>query len=80
MRKWFCFLVILVSCKFSYSPYTADVSDIELNEQNLKLIQEKEAATPADFKVAVISDTHNYYNDRQRDQQAWPVRFCDSHW
>ncbi|MFP5492501.1 MAG: metallophosphoesterase family protein [Bacteriovoracia bacterium] len=66
MIKWLCFLIILVSCKFSYSPYTADVSDIELNAQNLKLIQEKEATTPADFKVAVISDTHNYYNDLKK--------------
>jgi 3',5'-cyclic AMP phosphodiesterase CpdA len=63
MIKWFWFLIILVGCKFSYSPYTADVSDIELNAQNLKLILENEAATPAAFKVAIISDTHNYYND-----------------
>lgn len=56
-------LFIMAGCKFSYSPYSADISDIELNDQNLRIIKENEAGTAANFRVAVISDTHNYYDD-----------------
>lgn len=66
MSKWLIFFILLVSCKFSYSPYSADVADIELNAQNLKIILDKEASTPANFKVAVISDTHNYYDELKK--------------
>lgn len=64
-RSWTLvfFLIFAVACKYDYSPYGADVADVELNAQNLTVIQDSEAATATTYKVAFLSDTHNYYDD-----------------
>lgn len=64
-RAWaFVVLVVFaVACKYDYSPYGADVADVELNAQNLTVIQDAEATTATTYKVAFLSDTHNYYDD-----------------
>src|SRR5690606_7595933 len=59
-------LFFMASCKFNVSPYSADVPKLLLNEVNMKRIVEIEAQTGPDFKIAFISDTHNYYSELDR--------------
>lgn len=59
-------LFIAVSCKFNVSPYTSDAPKLTLNDLNLRTIKALEAETPGDFKVAFISDTHNYYKELRK--------------
>lgn len=56
-------LVFLSACRFVYSPYAADVPEIRLNEINLRAIESRETQVAANFKIAVISDTHNYFDE-----------------
>jgi 3',5'-cyclic-AMP phosphodiesterase len=53
----------VVACKFVVSPYIAETPKLKLNAVNLDRIKELEANTGNTFKVAFISDTHNYYNE-----------------
>lgn len=57
---------IAVSCKFNVSPYTSDAPKLALNDLNVRTIQALEAETPAEFKIALISDTHNYYKELEK--------------
>jgi 3',5'-cyclic-AMP phosphodiesterase len=52
-----------ISCKFEYSPYAANAPELGSNHKNLQFIQEAEVNTADNFKVAFISDTHNYYQE-----------------
>lgn len=66
MRQFLSAILLVLSaagCKYTVSPYTADVAEVELNAQNLSLIQASEATAPTSYKVAFLSDTHNYYDD-----------------
>jgi Icc protein len=56
-------LFIAASCKFILSPYSSDTPQRLQNEVNLRLIKAQEEASGPDFKVAFISDTHNYYDE-----------------
>ncbi len=57
---------IAVSCKFNVSPYTTDAPKLSLNDLNVRTIKSLEAETPTSFKVAFISDTHNYYKELEK--------------
>jgi 3',5'-cyclic-AMP phosphodiesterase len=61
--KYFFLFFLLFSCKYKFSPYSAATPKLLLNRQSLELIKEQEAQSSADYKVALISDTHNFYND-----------------
>lgn len=54
---------IAVSCKFNVSPYTSDAPKLSLNNVNVRLIKSLEESSSTSFKVALISDTHNYYKE-----------------
>lgn len=57
-------LILLVSCgKFTLSPYISDVKEEKLNASNLELIKQRESKFTNNFKIAVISDTHDYYKE-----------------
>lgn len=60
-------LILLIflfsSCKFSSSPYVAETPNIRRNEVALGRIKQSEQPFGEDFKVAVLSDTHNYYQE-----------------
>lgn len=58
----FIFL-ILSSCKYKLSTYSADTPEQKLNAVNLERIKDEEDNMPGDFKVAFISDTHNYFDE-----------------
>jgi 3',5'-cyclic-AMP phosphodiesterase len=62
----FLCLPLLTHCEFEYSPYTAAAPEIKSNQVNLRIIQQAEADSPDEFKVAFISDTHNYYQELQQ--------------
>lgn len=69
------FLIFLSGCgELVYSPYASNVEAKNINKNNLKKILNLEASTPDDFKVAVISDSHNYY-DELEDQ----INFINKH-
>lgn len=57
--------ILLLSCgKFESSPYGADSYSNNLNEQSVRAII-KLPATKDSYKVAFISDTHNYYDEME---------------
>lgn len=56
-------LFSLLSCRFTLSPYEAETPKLLLNEANMQKILLEEPQAPPDFKIALISDTHNYYDD-----------------
>ena len=59
-------LIFLVSCgQFVDSPYATNAENLQKNIENIEIIQE--SFVTQDFKIAFISDTHNYYDDL-RDQ------------
>ena len=63
LRRVFPLLLLLfLSCEFRLSPYVATIPKQEKNAVTLKRLKETEASAPADFKVAFLSDTHNYYS------------------
>lgn len=52
------------SCgKFTLSPYLADTPNSFLNKKQVRSIESIAYDGSNSFKVAVISDTHNYYDD-----------------
>lgn len=59
----FLLFLLVFSCKFKDSPYTAHAPELKKNKYHLKLIQEKEAVVSSNFKIALVSDTHNYYEN-----------------
>lgn len=59
-------LFIAASCRFILSPYSSDTPQRLQNEVNLRLIKAQEAAVGTDFKVAILSDTHNYYDELEK--------------
>jgi len=64
--KFFSFIILLLglsACRYTFSPYAADVPETRLNDVNLRLIQDRETTVGANFKIAVISDTHNYFDE-----------------
>lgn len=48
------------------SPYLANNPTLKLNHVNLERIKANESSTGPNFKVAVISDTHNYYDQFEK--------------
>lgn len=63
----FSFICILItSCRYKLSTYSADTPKQQLNTVNLARIKEDEGSLPPDFKVAFISDTHNYFEELEK--------------
>lgn len=58
--------LLLVSCEFRLSPYTTNVPELELNQENLKRIKDQESQNPGNFRIAFLSDTHNHYKDLKK--------------
>ena len=59
--------LFLLSCgKLNYSPYVAEVSDRKLNERNLDYIADRSSEFSNEFKIAVLSDTHDYYKNLEK--------------
>ena len=70
MKRFVFAVILLASCgKLSYSPYSGSVKSKNLNVSNLAAIQSSTKATTGGdvFSIAVISDTHDYY-DHLEDQ------------
>lgn len=63
MKLWPIIALLLLSCKYTFSPYEVGTVKLEQNTINLAKIKASEASTAADYKVALVSDTHNYYTD-----------------
>lgn len=57
------FLCFLCGCKFKYSPYEVGYPELRSNEVNLAAIQRDENQFGTEYKIAFISDTHNYYEE-----------------
>ena len=50
------------SCgEFNVSPYVSNTKNYNTNSSELSKISSTEAGAPTNYKIAVISDTHNYY-------------------
>lgn len=66
MVKFFLCLTIFLSyssCKYKLSTYTAHTPKQKLNAVNLARIEIQEATETPNFKIALIADTHNYYEE-----------------
>lgn len=66
MVKFFLCLTIFLlysSCKYKLSTYSANTPKQRLNAVNLARIQIQEATETPHFKIALIADTHNYYEE-----------------
>lgn len=67
MGRFFILLNICLLCvqcgKFTLSPYISDTSNDKHNSKALSRILKLEDSTSSDFKIAVFSDTHDYYNE-----------------
>lgn len=59
-------LIFISACEFKLSPYVAKIAKQEKNKVTLERLKASEASASSDFKVAFLSDTHNYY-DRLED-------------
>ena len=65
-------LLIIVSCgEYKYSPYAFDVPNINHNENTLNEILDaginyQSLSPKPQFKIAVISDTHDYYDGLEK--------------
>ncbi len=57
----FIFLFCL-GCEFKLSPYSAKIPKQEKNTVTLARVKASESSAGSDFKVAFLSDTHNYYD------------------
>jgi 3',5'-cyclic-AMP phosphodiesterase len=55
--------IILLGCKYAYSPYEVGTQKLHQNSISLKQIAVQESQLTSDYKIALISDTHNYYED-----------------
>jgi Icc protein len=65
------FLFILVfSCRFKDSPYSAYAPELKKNSYHLELIKKQETSVGSNFKIALISDTHNYYENLSKLVEA----------
>lgn len=54
----------LTSCgKLVYSPYTTLVKDYQINTASLNKLDARASDFGTNFKVAVLSDTHDYYSE-----------------
>lgn len=70
-KSWIHFIfLILLGCEFKASPYTTNTPKIKRNETNLELIMQNEPNVGPNFKVAFISDTHNYYDKLEQAVKA----------
>lgn len=56
-------LLLISSCKYKLSTYSAMTPDQDLNDVFLEKIQQEEGSVGANFKIALIADTHNYYSE-----------------
>ena len=64
MSKYLLIIFILFGCgKFNYSPYISNTANTNHNYHALKRIAARDGLFTSNFKVAVISDTHDYYNE-----------------
>jgi Icc protein len=55
--------LLAFGCKFKDSPYSANAPRLKKNSNHLELIKEQETSNGSNYKIALISDTHNYYED-----------------
>lgn len=63
----FFILFFLTACgKFTYSPYVVDTAHTKLNQKNARKVEALSSTLNYPFKVALISDTHNYYSELSR--------------
>ena len=70
-----CICLLCVECgDFTLSPYISDAPNYKHNSHDLKKIQDIEASTNSSFKIAVFSDTHDYY-DELKDN----IKYINSH-
>jgi 3',5'-cyclic-AMP phosphodiesterase len=53
----------ITGCNFEYSPYGVSPTISNLNAQNILRIISKEKEGTPNFKIALLSDTHTYYQD-----------------
>lgn len=53
----------LGGCRFEESPYSANPSAKNLNAKNIARLAVSSLPTPEPFKIAVVADTHTYYDD-----------------
>lgn len=60
---YFFLFISLDSCKYKLSTYTAETPEQKLNEVNLSRIRDAETSVGATFRIALVSDTHNYYKE-----------------
>ena len=72
-------LLFLSACgDFNYSPYVLDIESTYTNDLNLERILNQgsiqASAKSVDFKIAVISDTHDYYDGLEKQ-----VRYINKH-
>jgi len=59
--------LLLLSCgKFNLSPYISKTNKLNLNHVQLERIAQRESLFGSSFKVAVISDTHDFYSDLKK--------------
>jgi len=57
-------IVGVISCgKFSYSPYVAQTKVLNLNLKNISRLDYNQLSSQGEYKIAVISDTHDYYDE-----------------
>lgn len=63
LRAFFIAFLAFGCGKFTLSPYLADVDNTKLNQGQTSRIEALSAAGSDSFKVAVVSDTHNYYDE-----------------
>ena len=54
----------ITSCgEFNYSPYASNVKKENLNTKSLNSVENRSSSFTNTFKVAVISDSHDYYEE-----------------
>lgn len=63
-RGCLLFLLLTQSCgEFNVSPYISKTADSKTNTKQLSLISQNESTAGTSYKIAVLSDTHNYYKE-----------------
>lgn len=83
MKKYtrlFILILIIVSCgRLTNSPYEVHVDRLNLNQKNLSVILEssREIKGPEDYTIAVISDTHDYYDGLDKQVSFINSRYED---
>jgi len=88
LYKLFFILILFNSCgEFNYSPYTTNIKDKNLNDKNLISLNQRNTLFASTFKIAVISDTHDYYKELEKqikyinlhqDEYAFVIHTGDS--